>query len=236
MDAGQPAVGLRHGQGAAGVSEGVPAVSLVVFDLGRVLIRLCDGWQHACELAGVKLPPGVLAVSDAERSRIEQLSGLVDTGAIDLATYAREIASLRGLLPDDILAIQDIFLRGPYPGAIELLDELHAAGIQTACLSNTHDYHWRQMLDPAGSNFLPIERMTYRFASHLVRTRKPLDAIYEHVERTTGLPPQSILFFDDLEANVAAAARRGWQVHRVTPCDDPIRAIRQRLRSQQILA
>jgi FMN phosphatase YigB (HAD superfamily) len=217
------------------VSEGIPAVSLVVFDLGRVLIRLCDGWQHACKLADVKLPSGVAAASDADRARIEELAALVDTGAIDLATYAREIAPLRGLRPDDILAMQEIFLRGAYPGAADLIDELHAAGTHTACLSNTHDHHWRQMLDPAGSNFLPLERMTYRFASHLVRTRKPLDAIYEHVERTTGLPPQSILFFDDLEANVAAAARRGWQTHRVTSCDDPIPAIHHRLRSLQIL-
>ena len=33
---------------------------LVVFDLGRVLVRICDGWQHAFELAGVALPHDVL--------------------------------------------------------------------------------------------------------------------------------------------------------------------------------
>src|SRR5687767_755986 len=110
------------------------APSLVIFDLGRVLIRLCDGFEHACAVAGVTVPTGLPALTDAEKARAEELAGLVDSGRIDLATYARDIAPLRRLRPDDVLKLQDIFLRGPFPGATELLDELHAAGIKTACL------------------------------------------------------------------------------------------------------
>lgn len=201
-------------------------ISLVVFDLGRVLIRLCDGWEHACAVAGVDVPQGLGELSAEQLARAEALAAQVDTGAIDIRTYAREIAPLRNLHADDVYRMQDMFLRGPYPGAVELLDQLHAAGIQTACLSNTHDHHWRQMCDPAGMNFLPLQRMTYRFASHLIGARKPDAAIYEHVERAAGAAPESILFFDDLPANVAAAAERGWQAHRVPICENPIPRIR----------
>jgi FMN phosphatase YigB (HAD superfamily) len=210
-------------------------VQLVIFDLGRVLVRLCDGLEHACEVAGVEMPAGLPPLTEAEKQRIEELAALVDTGAIDIAAYARQVAPLRRLQADDVLKMQHVFLRGPFPGAFELLDELHAGGINTACLSNTHNHHWRQMLDGGDPNFLPLERMTYRFASHLLGMRKPLDAIYEHVERTTGAAPGSILFFDDLEANVAAAHRRGWHAYRVTPCDDPIPQLRGELARHGVL-
>ena len=37
--------------------------------------------------------------------------------------------------------------------------------------------------------------------------------IYEAVEREVGLPPAALLFTDDREENVAAAAARGWATH-----------------------
>ena len=54
-------------------------------------------------------------------------------------------------------------------------------------------------------------RLTHRFASHLCGLCKPDAAIFEHVERTTGVPPSQILFFDDLAENVDAAKSRGWR-------------------------
>lgn len=92
------------------------------------------------------------------------------------------------------------------------------------------------MLDRGGSNYLPLDRLTYRFASHLVGAVKPDDAIYAHVERVTGVAPGSIVFFDDLEANVAAAARRGWRAHQVRVDADPIAQVRLHLRDHGIFA
>ena len=45
-------------------------IRLVCFDLGRVLIRICDGWREACGAAGVEAPV-------AELSR-EQWAGLLE--------------------------------------------------------------------------------------------------------------------------------------------------------------
>ena len=207
---------------------------LVIFDLGRVLIRICDGWSHACELAAVAVPGGVNELDEPTSRRVEELTGKLDTGRIDLDTFARELAPLRGLRPQDVIRIQQIYLRGPYPGAVELLDELHGAGVQTACLSNTSDNHWRMMTNPADPNYLPLERLTHRFASHLIGVRKPHDAIYEHVERVSGKRVDRIVFFDDLEANVAAAARRGWRARQIRIDADPIAQVRSHLRGYGI--
>ena len=92
------------------------------------------------------------------------------------------------------------------------------------------------MTNPADPNYLSLERLTHRFASHLVGIRKPDAAIYEHVERSTGVAPSSILFFDDLEANVVAAQRRGWRAHQIRIDDDPVAQARAHLRAARVLA
>ena len=210
-------------------------VQLVVFDLGRVLIRICDGWSHACEVAALAVPGGVNELDEAGSRRVEDIAASLDTGKIDLDTFARELAPLRGLRAEDIVRVHNIYLRGPYPGTDALIGDLNVAGVRTACLSNTSDVHWRMMTNPSDPNYLPLERLTYRFASHLVGLRKPAERIYEHVERATGTAPGSILFFDDLEANVVAAARRGWRAHQVGLDSDPIGQVRTQLRNRGIL-
>ena len=89
--------------------------------------------------------------------------------------------------------------------------------------------HWRQVHDPDDRNYLPMDRLTYCFASHLLGLCKPSDAIYEHVEKVTGFPPRSILFFDDIEANIAGAMKRGWRGVVVRRDSDPIHQARQDL-------
>jgi putative hydrolase of the HAD superfamily len=181
------------------------------------------------------VPGGVNELDEATSRRVDDIVARIDTGKIDLGTFARELAPLRGVQPADIVRIQNIYLRGPYPGATELIDDLNAAGVQTACLSNTSDSHWRMMTNPSDPNYLPLERLTHRFASHLIGIRKPDAGIYEHVERTTRLAPESILFFDDLEANVAAARERGWRAHQVRTDADPIAQASRHLRDMGLL-
>ena len=92
------------------------------------------------------------------------------------------------------------------------------------------------MGDPSSHSHFPFDRLTHAFASHLLRLRKPDDAIYAHVERATGARPDRILFFDDVEENVAGALRRGWRAHRVDPApDDPLPQVRAALRSHGLL-
>jgi putative hydrolase of the HAD superfamily len=207
---------------------------LVVFDLGRVLIRICDSWDHACECAGIAKPQAPM-LDDPAKTAAEQILGHYDSGAIDTQTFAREIAPFRGLRPQDVVRILEVYLRGPYPGVTDLLDDLHRAGVATACLSNTTDIHWKMIHDVADPNCLPMDRLTHRFASFQLGLRKPDPAIYEHVERTTGLRGEQIVFFDDAAENVRAAQRCGWNAHVIATDRDPIVQSRQLLKQIGVL-
>jgi putative hydrolase of the HAD superfamily len=211
-------------------------VSLVIFDLGRVLIRICEDWQHACRCAGVAIPQNLPEMTAADRAAIDEIIARYDTGKIDGQTFAREIAPFRGLSAEDAFRAHDAFLRGPYPGIDALLDDLCAAGLKTACLSNTSEHHWRQITDRNDPNFLPLDRLTWRFASHHIGIMKPHPGIYEHIERTTQLPPESILFFDDLDANVVAALKRNWQARQIAHDGDPIAQVRRHLAGCGVLS
>lgn len=207
-----------------------PQTRLVVFDLGRVLVRICDDFQQAFECAGIAPPP----TPDPDRMlQIHDLTCRCDEGKIDINGFCESAAPILGLSSQQIRKMSDSFLRGPYPGAAELVNELADRGVMTACLSNTNDSHW-EIMNGAG---YPLRRLTHRFASHIVGCRKPGSEIYAHLERATGVEPRYILFFDDVQDNVAAAIERGWAAHRIDPAlDDPIGQVRAVLSGRDLLA
>jgi putative hydrolase of the HAD superfamily len=208
-------------------------VGLVVFDLGRVLVRICRDWQHACEVAGLAPPPEERVA--AHRARVHDAVCRVEVGQITGEQFCHELAPVFGVRPEDMAAVMHHFTRGPYPGAVELLDRLSASDVPTACLSNTNDPHWRLMADPSSHTYFPFHKLTHAFASHLVGLRKPDDAIYAHVERATRVPGERIVFFDDVEENVEGARRRGWRAYHIDPRpDDPLSQVRAFLARQGI--
>ncbi len=140
----------------------------------------------------------------------------------------RHWRELIDLTPEHVDAIAHAWLDGPFPGWDALLDRLATANVKTACLSNTNARHWELMQEPGSTNFVPLARLTYRFASHQVRAHKPEPAIYEHVERATNVDPKAILFFDDLAANVAAARERDWSAEIIDTSKDPVEQVRSR--------
>jgi len=200
-------------------------IELVCFDLGRVLVRICDDWRHACAVAGLTVPEATFDAATGRR--LHDFVCQVEVGAIDHDGFCRGVAPLLGLTPRDVSALSDAYTLGTYPGAIEVLDSLRRLGVPTACLSNTNENHWQILADPSGHSYFPFDHLNHAFASHLLRLRKPDDAIYEHVERTTGARGDAVVFFDDVPENVDAAARRGWRVVRIDPLpDDPIPQVR----------
>ena len=194
-------------------------VQLVCFDLGRVLIHICDDWMQACDLAGVRLPaPADPAVFD----RVLEIGRQYEIGSIDTHQFDQQVAHVIGLTPRQVEAIGAAWLRGPYPRVERLIEQLADHGIKTACLSNTNERHWQQMTTPGNSNFLPLDRLTYRFASHRIGRAKPDADIYRHVEQATDLVGEAILFFDDTLENVTAAHHRAWRARRIEPNGDPV--------------
>jgi HAD superfamily hydrolase (TIGR01509 family) len=218
---------------AAEHSCGNHAIELVCFDLGRVLLRIRSSWVEACEAAGVAVPEAARDPQTLER--MAELRRQAEHGAIDAEGFAAETARVFNVTPDDVLAASAAWLCGPYPGVEALLDDVLAADVRTACLSNTNDHHWRLLATPGDANNLAWDRLDWQFASHLVGHAKPAPEMYAHLERVTGVAPRRILFFDDMPQNCTAAAARGWQVQRIDPAGDPAAVMRGYLVAKGVL-
>lgn len=194
-------------------------VRLICFDLGRVLIRICDDWRQACGLAGVSLPEGLLS---AERvARFKEVGVAHELGRISNEAFYEQAGEAVGLAAGDVQKLLEVWLLGAYPGVTGLIDYVMGLDVRTACLSNTNACHWAMMTGKTGPNALPLGRLHYRFASQELGLAKPDGAIFEHVERTTKVRGGEILFFDDHGPNIEAARKRGWRAVQVPQMDDP---------------
>jgi HAD superfamily hydrolase (TIGR01509 family) len=201
--------------------------TLILFDLGRVLIRICDDWRHAARVAGV--PVQAELGPDQQRVLYDAVCR-AEVGQLDGDAFAQLAAELFGAEKRDVEVISQAYLLDPCDGAVELIDAVRSAGLRTACLTNTYDTHWRILTDPARPYAAILNRLDQQFASHLMGLRKPDEPCYRHVERATGASGQEIVFFDDIKENVAAAEAIGWRAFRVDPAGDPIAQMRTRLR------
>ncbi|MEM6750605.1 MAG: HAD-IA family hydrolase [Planctomycetota bacterium] len=206
------------------MSEGAP-LEWVIFDLGGVMVRLAGSWSKACELAGVAPPASI-----DDPALMAELLPLVDQserGQLDQAGFCRGVADAAGMRVEDVHDVTTAWLVEPYPGLDGLIDRLHAAGLKTACLSNTNAHHWSIMTGEGNAASLPLGRLHRRFASHVVGARKPEASIYAHVEAELGAAPGALMFFDDNLPNVEAALARGWRSVRVDPHADPAAQVRE---------
>lgn len=206
-------------------------VELVVFDLGRVLIRLAADRPDAASMAEVDLP----SLSDSTWKRWETIRDQHETGGIGFDQFAAKMSEISGLDREQHARLYEAWLRGPFPGIEDLIDTLRSRSIRLACLSNTNDFHWDLMTAPTGTNALPMDKLHHRFASHLIGVAKPDAAIYEHVERETGAAPGAILFFDDSSPNVEAARARGWRAELIADNGDSVTQMRRHLRAYGVL-
>ena len=203
---------------------------LVVFDLGGVLVRICDDLAHGCRVAGVS-PRGKPVARDPVRLRsitdahqrgelahhafLEAVSGCLG-GALDAAEMGR---------------VHDAWILGEYEGVPELLDGLRHGGAVTACLSNTNASHWVQL------RRMPFfGRLDHRHASHELGLVKPDPRIFHEFERRTGRSGSDIVYFDDLHENVLAATAAGWRAHRIDPQVQTVPQIRGVLQARGIAA
>jgi glucose-1-phosphatase len=207
-------------------------VKLICFDLGGVLIRLCDGWQHACQRAGVT---PCKPITDDDKKQLVELVHHEEVGGLDDGEFFSLAAPLLGLSAADSVAMSDAWLCGPFPGIEPLIDSLNDAGLTTACLSNTNDNHWRAMSDTTHPNALPLNKLHHRFASHLIKDRKPNPSIYQHVQQATNTPGGSILFFDDSAENIHAANAQGWHTCHITDPNNPVDQMTSHLKHLNLL-
>ncbi|MEL7090015.1 MAG: HAD family hydrolase, partial [Planctomycetota bacterium] len=161
-------------------------IHLVVFDLGRVLLRIVDDFDHACARAGRPALAGfsgdlsIHARRNSDPDAAELFNGF-ETGTIEIDDYARRAAALTGVTPQDIIAILDACLIETYPGATDLLDRLAERAVQAACLSNTNARHWQLIADPNNPSYLPLDKLDFPWGSQILGLAKPDPAIYRRV-------------------------------------------------------
>jgi putative hydrolase of the HAD superfamily len=211
----------------------VPESALVCFDLGRVLVRICEGWRDAHAHAGL---PGV--APDTNEPRVREGLGAVihafEVGALTADEFATRSGAVLGTSAASVHRVLDAWLRGTTRGATTLLDDLLTRGHRTACLSNTNARHW-ELMSRWGADEQLWSRLQLRYASHELGLRKPDPAIYAAVEARSGVAPAQIVFFDDLIENVLAARTRGWRAFEVTSREDPVAEMRAVLREEGLL-
>jgi putative hydrolase of the HAD superfamily len=194
---------------------------LITFDLGGVLVRICRTWQEACDRAGVAYRP--LPEDRAHLLERKNLVDLYQTGRIDAEGFFAGVArTTRGLYSlEEFRRIHDAWIIDDYPGTPELIDRLHARGLETGVLSNTNEAHWEHLAPPAGPRrFHTPTRVRHPHASHLLGLAKPDPAIYARFAELAGRAPAQIVFFDDLEENVAAALAAGWRAFQIDHTGD----------------
>ena len=180
-----------------------PAV--MVFDIGRVLI----GWD----------PEGFYdrAIGPARRQALFKAVDLHRMNLnIDLGIGFRDVvADCAARHPDwaaEIMLWHDRWsdmVPGPIAGSVALLHRLRASGVPVLALTN----FGRETLEIAKARFDFLNAFDRMFVSAELGLIKPDPAIYAAVE-SAGYAPEALFFADDMPANVAAAAARGWHTHR----------------------
>ncbi len=180
-----------------------PSRKAVVFDLGMVLIHV------AYSRSAQNLAPHCDVDAPAVQHALDQspLLHAFESGQIDFDAFVSGFRSVTGYRGDDALfrsLFADIF--EPLPEMISFLQELRASGTPAYLLSNTNEIAAEHV------------RRAYRFyglfnahvLSHEVGCMKPKPAIYEAVERASGLDGPGLFFIDDRAENIDAALARGW--------------------------
>jgi putative hydrolase of the HAD superfamily len=148
----------------------------------------------------------------------------LERGEIEVADYNRlagEMARSRGLDGFPPLPVERI-LEGALvvrPEMLALLDDLRAAGIATAIVTNNVRAlgAWRELADWDGIVDVVVD-------SCEVGMRKPEPGIFHHACSALRVEPRSAVFLDDMQANVDGATEVGLSGILVT---DPTEAIAQ---------
>jgi 2-haloacid dehalogenase len=187
-------------------------IDTVVFDLGGVLVD----WnpRHLYR----KLLPDEAAVERflAEVTTLEWNARL-DAGY----PFAQGVAELVAAHPDqaDLIAAYHLrwpeMLGEPFLGTVAIMRELKAAGLRIYALSN-----WSAETFPVTRGRFPfIDEMDGILISGDVQVGKPDPAIFRHLIDRFGLKPDTTVFIDDWDRNVASARGLGIRAIRFVSSD-----------------
>lgn len=183
-------------------------IKTVVFDIGNVLLE----WNPN-RMFDAAIGP------ERRRALFEQ----VDLGEMNLnvdrgAPFKASIEAMVAKHPDWAAEIQlwhDRWLDMATPAidhSVRLMHALQANGVPVVSLTNfgTDTYAI------ASKHYDFLTEFDADFISGHMKVIKPDARIYEMLEDALGLSGNALIFTDDSEANIAAAAARGWHTHHFT--------------------
>jgi 2-haloacid dehalogenase len=179
-------------------------IEAVVLDIGNVLIRW-DPEGFYDERIGPERRQRLFA-----EVALADMNQRIDQGAPFRKTVA-EVAKAHPQWHDEIMLWHDEWLgmtAPDRPRMIELTRAVRANGTQVWALSN----FGIETLELADAAYPFLAEFDRRIISGELGVCKPAPDIFEAVE-AQGVAPERLLYTDDVEENVAAAAARGWQTH-----------------------
>ncbi|WP_375210744.1 HAD family hydrolase [Hyphococcus sp.] len=180
----------------------------LLFDLGGVVVDY-RGPERLAALSN-----GRLSLAEAhEALSITPALHEFERGELSPLAFAEHAVTGWGLdvTPGDFIADFETWPERFLPGARETIEAL-GGQYRLACFSNINIPHWRQA---EALGVAPL--FDHALLSHEIGARKPETHAYEKVIAALGGDASGIVFFDDIEANAAAARRAGMQAYVVTP-------------------
>jgi 2-haloacid dehalogenase len=180
-------------------------IDAVILDIGNVLIE----WQ-----------PERFYDREIGAARRRQMFAAVDLHAmndrVDLGEPFRDViyetAETYPAFRNEIRMWHDrwVELAQPaIPHSVALMERLQSRGVPVFALSNfgVESFAYAQ------TQYDFLNAFDRPYISGQLRMAKPDPAIYAHVEQSSGIAPENLLFTDDRADNIAAARARGWQTH-----------------------
>lgn len=180
-------------------------VRAVVFDIGNVLIE----WQPERfydAAIGPDRRKAFFAAID-----LHAMNDRVDQGQ-NFEAVIRETAQTNPDWADEVMMWHDRWIDMAAPvidHSVRILRALRRAGVPVFALSN----FGVETFDIGVREYPFLEEFDRRYISGHMGVTKPDARIYEMVEADCGVPADGLLFADDRQENLDAAAARGWQVH-----------------------
>jgi putative hydrolase of the HAD superfamily len=174
---------------------------VLLFDLGGVLV------EASIFPLLRRLRPDVAESELYDRWLESEAVAAFERGEIQAEAFAeRFVAEWRvDTGPADFLCAFADAVRGPFPGAFALMEQLRPRYV-LACLSNCNAAHW-PLVEPIAARF------DHAVVSHLCGMVKPDPEIFLHVLQVLDRPPSAVRFFDDSLKNVRAAQAAGIEAH-----------------------
>lgn len=178
----------------------------VIFDIGNVLIT----WRPEAyfdKVIGPVRRHDMFAEVDvhAMMTRIDRGEGFAEVVAETAARHPRWAEQI-GWFRDRWGEIA----QPEIPGTVRILRALRARGVPVFALSNFGARNFPLSV----AQFPFLADFDRRYISGEMGVAKPDPRIYAAVEADCGIAPGRLFFTDDRADNIAAAAARGWQVHR----------------------